>query len=219
MLLLLDKPKGITSHDVIDRVRRITGERRVGHAGTLDPNATGLLIVGVGRESTKKLGDITKNTSKTYEATIYLGESRETDDIEGAIVSKDTSLTAPSTEAVIEALASFVGIQSQIPPQYSAIKKNGKKAYEEARKGNVVVMDPRTVEIFHAKLLSFNFPLLVVEFKVSSGTYIRSLARDLGEKLGTVAYLHDLRRTAVGEYVIKDALTLDTLKETYHRPE
>ena len=127
MLLLIDKPKGITSHDVVDVVRRKTGERRVGHAGTLDPMATGLLIVGVGREFTKKLGDLTKNTRKTYEAQITLGQRRTTDDAEGEILQDLEIQNHPEKEKIIEVVKDFEGEQKQIPPQYSAIKLHGKK--------------------------------------------------------------------------------------------
>lgn len=211
MLLLIDKPKGITSHDVVDAVRRKTGERRVGHAGTLDPNATGLLIVAVGREDTKRLGHLTTGTTKTYIATIVLGESRDTDDIEGQIVKTDNSLQAPSELLIKEAIKTFEGEQSQIPPIYSAIKMKGKKAYELARAGQTPQMEARIITVHTARLIEYSFPRVIVEFEVSSGTYIRSLARDLGEKLNTVAYLADLRRTRIGDYSVDNAVTLEAL--------
>lgn len=208
---MIDKPKGITSHDVIDRVRRISGIKKVGHGGTLDPNATGLLIIGVGRQATKKLGEITKNTDKTYLATIILGETRDTDDSEGKILLKKNITEKPDFSDVKKILESFVGKIEQMPPQYSAIKIKGKKAYELARKGRKVEIEPRKVEIKKIELKEYEYPLLEIETVVSSGTYIRALARDIGEKLGTGAYLKELRRLKVGEYSVKDALKLDEL--------
>lgn len=211
MLLLIDKPKGITSHDVIDRVRRITGERRVGHAGTLDPNATGLLIVAVGREFTKKLGDLTKNTNKTYEAEITLGQTSTTDDSEGEI-SEFSNPQKFQKEDIVRVLDTFKGEQLQIPPIYSAIKLKGKKAYELARKGREITLEPRKVTIHSIKLDDYNYPILKITCEVSSGTYIRALARDIGKKLGTGAYLSNLRRIKIGDYDIQDATKLDNIK-------
>ena len=208
MLLLIDKPKGVTSHDVVDVIRKYSKERRVGHAGTLDPNATGLLIVGVGREDTKKLGSLTKDTTKTYIAEIVLGEARDTDDVEGKVIERDDKLQNIEKRKIEEVLNSFVGKQMQTPPAYSAIKLNGKKAYELARKGQTVRLEPREIEVFEARLLSYDFPTLSVEFHVSSGTYIRSLARDIAKKLGTVGYLSNLRRTKIGDYSIEEAKQL-----------
>ncbi len=211
MLLLIDKPKGITSHDVVDQLRKITGERRVGHAGTLDPNATGLLIVGVGRESTKKLGEITKNTTKTYEAEITLGATSDTDDAEGKILSNKVTKRL-SDEDIKKILRQFEGEQMQIPPIYSAIKLKGKKAYELARKGKEVILEPRKITIHSIKLDEYNFPMLKITCEVSSGTYIRALARDIGKSLGTGAYLSELRRTKIGEFDIQNAQKLDKIK-------
>jgi len=214
MLLLIDKPKGITSHDVVDQVRRITGERRVGHAGTLDPNATGLLIVGVGRESTKKLGDITKNTTKTYEAEIFLGEERDTDDSEGKTIESSSEVTQPNREDIIRVLKEFTGELSQIPPFYSAIKVKGKKSYDLARAGKSVEMEPRKVTVHSIKLVEYDFPILRIVCEVSAGTYIRSLARDIGRKLKTYGYLKELRRTRVGEFLVEKAQTLRELQQS-----
>ena len=211
MLLLIDKPKGITSHDVVDHVRKITGERRVGHAGTLDPSATGLLIVGVGRESTKKLGDLTKNTTKTYEAEIILGATSDTDDSEGQITKK-VILKKLFENDVGKVLSQFVGEQEQVPPVYSAIKLKGKKAYELARKGKQVDLKPRKIVIHLIKLLDYKYPKLNIACEVSSGTYIRALARDIGQKLGTGGYLNNLRRTKIGKFSVHDASMLDNIK-------
>src|SRR3989344_3729245 len=138
MFLLINKPKGITSHDVVYRLRRITGIRKIGHAGTLDPNATGLLILGIGRESTKKLSLLTINTKKTYVAEIYLGEERDTDDVEGKLLNSNFDFQNKyqiSKSQILKTLESFLGKQMQIPPAYSAIKVKGTKAYQYARKG------------------------------------------------------------------------------------
>ncbi|MBU0570247.1 tRNA pseudouridine(55) synthase TruB [Patescibacteria group bacterium] len=230
MFLIIDKPKGITSHDVVDEVRKITGERKVGHAGTLDPNATGVLVIGVGRESTKKLGTISKDTRKVYEAEIFLGEERDTDDVEGEMVSKIPLQVCSSHVAnlrrddkasiksllplsnIKKVLGKFVGEQMQIPPAYSAIKIKGKKAYEMARKGQEVKLKPRQITIHSIEVASYDFPILKIVAEVSSGTYVRALARDIGISLGCGAYLKNLRRTAVGEFKIEESVKLDLLK-------
>lgn len=216
--LLVDKPRGMTSHDVVDRIREITGERRVGHAGTLDPNATGLLIVGVGREATKKLGLIAKGTKKIYEALIVLGEERDTDDAEGKVVVKAKGVLPPVRKEVAKVLRGFLGRQTQIPPKFSAIKLSGKKAYELARAGKKFTLKPRKVSIYQIKILRYEYPILEIETEVSAGTYIRALARDAGRKLGMGAYLSDLRRTKIGEYSIEQAVHLDSFNErNWHR--
>ncbi len=210
-MLLVDKPKGMTSHDVVDVVRKATGEKRVGHAGTLDPNATGLLIVGVGREETRKLEDLTKNTKKTYIADIFLGEEKDTDDSEGKTVSE--SKVKPSLEKVESAVNGFVGEQEQTPPAYSAIKLGGKKAYELARKGEIVKIKPRGITIYRADILEYEYPILKVEFEVSAGTYIRSIAHDIGRKLKTFGFLKELRRTRIGEFSVEAAKSLEEIKQ------
>ncbi|MFC1649515.1 tRNA pseudouridine(55) synthase TruB [Patescibacteria group bacterium] len=214
MFLLIDKPKNTTSHDVVDQIRKITGVRKVGHAGTLDPNATGLLIVGVGRTSTKQLGDLTTKTKKTYIAEITLGEERDTDDTEGITSYKlqDTSYK-PNVNKVKNTLEKFDGEQEQTPPAYSAIKLRGKKAYEMARRGESPELKPRKVTVYRANLLSYKYPRLEVEFEVSSGTYIRSLARDIGRSLKTYGYLSGLQRTKIGKYSLDQAVSLDHLNK------
>ena len=206
---MINKPKGMTSHDVIYHVRKITGEKKVGHGGTLDPNATGLLIVGVSRNATKMLGEITKNTSKEYIAEITLGEERTTDDSEGKVT--NSSNKKIDFDKIKSVLNKFKGKQKQIPPIFSAIKKDGKKAYEMARKGKDVKLEPREIEVFEVELLSYNYPIMEARFKVSSGTYIRSLARDIGRALGTYAYLSNLQRTAIGKFTINQSVKLEGL--------
>lgn len=214
--LLIDKPAGMTSHDVVDAVRRVTGERRVGHAGTLDPFATGLLIIGVGRAATARLGEFL-GLDKTYEATIALGATSTTDDPEGIIT--PLLLKEKLEEQTIKlAIQSFVGKIEQVPPAYAAIKIQGKKMYELARAGKVVEAKPRTVTISSFELIGpigpiTNGPILFrVKIHCSSGTYIRALARDLGAKLGVGGYLTQLRRTAIGSHEVKNAVTLDQLQ-------
>jgi len=210
MFLLIDKPKGITSHDVIDEVRRVTEERKVGHAGTLDPNATGLLLVGIGRESTKKLSGFL-GLKKEYLASIYLGEVRDTADSDGVVV--ETSDIKPNKGQIIKVLGNFEGEQMQIPPAYSAIKIHGKKAYELARRGKKVKLKPRKIVVYSIELIDYKYPLLKVDFLVSRGTYIRALARDIGKKLDCGAYLENLRRTKIGSFCLSDSVKLDKLRE------
>ncbi len=206
----------MTSADVVAIVKKTLlrqgfGEaRKTGHGGTLDPNATGLLIIGTGND-TKKLGEITKNTTKTYEAEVFLGETRDTEDVEGKITSKNEDII-PTMDQVNTVIMSFIGEIEQIPPTFSAIKHNGKKAYELARKGIEQKMEPRKVTIYKIDLISYKYPVLKFSCEVSSGTYIRSLARDIGEKLSTGAYLNELRRTQVGEYLVQKAVNLSELQ-------
>ena len=204
--LLINKPAGITSHDVVDQVRRITGERKVGHAGTLDPFATGLLIVAVGRGATKELSKYV-GLDKEYEATFVLGARSETDDPEGPIVI-DPEAREVSRQEIETAMQNFVGQIKQVPPKYAAIKVKGKKLYEAARAGEEIERKPRSVKIDEFELLSFSDNKLKVRIKCGSGTYIRALARDLGEKLGVGAYVSELHRTKIGSYQIEDATDL-----------
>lgn len=212
MFLYIDKPKGMTSHDVVDRVRKVTCEKRVGHAGTLDPNATGLLIIGVGRESTKKLDTFLKK-DKEYEAEIILGEERNTDDIEGRVINKDELGKRPEACEIESVIKNFIGKIEQIPPTFSAIKIDGKSAYKKARKGEEVNYKKREVNIYSIKIINYDFPTLNILCEVGSGTYIRSLARDIGHKLGTYAYLGNLRRTKIGSISVKKAKLLDDLED------
>lgn len=215
--LLIDKPAGLTSHDVVYKVRRITGEKRVGHAGTLDPFATGLLIVGVTRESTKHLGELL-GRGKAYEATIRLGATTETFDPEKPeIVDEAATGRTLSVEEIDAAIASFVGDIKQIPPMHSAIKVGGKKLYELARQGETIEVAPREVTIYEmtrtSDASSVSLPLdITLTCRVSSGTYIRAIARDLGAKLGTTGYLTSLRRTSIGDNDLTQAVKLEDLK-------
>ena len=212
--LLIDKPAGMTSHDVVDRLRRITGIRKIGHAGTLDPFATGLLILAIGRSATKRIQEFVK-LDKVYEATFVIGATTETLDTESEI-EIDEHFKAPSQEQVEQTVKTFIGKQKQIPPKYSAIKKNGKKMYELARAGKEIEIEPRDIEIFDFQLIGEMHKTdiglkIPVSIHVSSGTYIRSVAFDLGNKLGTTGYVNRLRRISIGDHHVKDAYQLDKL--------
>lgn len=206
---LINKPAGMTSHDVVDYLRRVTGEKRIGHAGTLDPIAEGLMIVAVGREYTKQLDNFLK-LDKTYLATATLGSQSTTFDSEGELT--PVSKEVPSAEAVQGAISAMVGKQSQMPPDFSAKKINGKKAYELAREGKAVVLEPKAVEIYDAKLIRYKYPIVEFEVRVSSGTYIRTLINDLGLVFKTGAYMSGLVRTAIDEFLLQNAIELDKIK-------
>ena len=213
-LVIVDKPAGVTSHGVVSRVRRLAGTRRVGHAGTLDPMATGVLVIGINR-ATRLLGHLTL-TEKAYDATIRLGAATTTDDAEGELVS-----TAPTRDLdeprIRSALAAFVGDIEQVPTAVSAIKVDGRRAYERVRAGEDVQLDARpvTVHALDVHRVRRAGELIEVDISVrcSSGTYIRAIARDLGAELGVGGHLGALRRTAVGPFAIDDAHTLDQLTE------
>lgn len=204
-LLLVNKPIGITSFDVIRVLRHQTGVRKIGHAGTLDPLASGLMLVLFGTACKQAQGF--SKLDKRYVAQITLGATSTTGDNEGEKTA--VSHTAPSQEAVLEALSKFQGQITQIPSVYSAIKIDGKEAYKRARAGEKVEMPSREVTVYENSLVRYIYPIIEIDTKVSSGTYIRTLAQDLGEELGTGAYLSGLVRTEVGEYRLSDAIILD----------
>ncbi len=211
-LVVVDKPAGITSHDVVSRVRRLAGTRKVGHAGTLDPMATGVLVLGINR-ATRLLGHLTL-TDKSYRARIRLGSTTTTDDAEGEIV--ETRGTAGLTPEVVEAaLAGFVGEIDQVPSAVSAIKVAGQRAYKLARAGQEVNLPARRVQVHRIVLNDINLPDLEVSVDCSSGTYIRAIARDLGEALGVGGHLTALRRTAVGGFQLEQAKTLAELETEF----
>jgi len=213
--LLIDKHDGPTSHDVVDAVRRLTGERRVGHAGTLDPFATGLLIVGVAREATREFPKLV-GLDKEYEATFVLGASSDTDDRTGKITD-ETNIPTFSAADVKQTMEKFTGEIEQMPPAYSAIKVGGRKSYEAARQGETLELKPRRVTVHAFELLdppaASHPPQIVfrVRIRCSSGTYIRALARDLGKAMGTGGYVAELRRTAIGPFRVEEAHTLPSL--------
>jgi tRNA pseudouridine55 synthase len=214
-LVIVDKPAGCTSHDVVARIRRLAGTRKVGHAGTLDPPATGVLVVGVNR-ATRLLHHLVL-TDKSYSATIRLGAATVTDDATGAVVAT-ASADGVGFDAVRSAMAVFVGDIDQVPSAVSAVKVDGQRAYKSARRGEAVELAPRRVTVSRFDALEFTRPGaevldVRVEVDCSSGTYVRALARDLGQRLGVGGHLTELRRTRVGPFGLDVARTLDELGE------
>jgi len=212
-ILLIDKPSGWTSFDVVARIRgqikRETGLKKpkVGHTGTLDPLATGLLIIVVGSYC-KRASEFSK-LDKVYEVTLKLGETSTTGDNEGEKIV--ISAEKPTKEAVEAALKQFTGNIMQTPPIYSAIKVDGQRAYKLAREGKAVALEPRPVTVYSLQFTDYTYPFVKFTAKVSSGTYIRSLVEDIGKELGTGAYMSALRRTEVGKYSISDAQDIANL--------
>jgi tRNA pseudouridine55 synthase len=209
-ILLIDKPEGWTSFDAVNYIRKLVAQAegkkpkqvKVGHTGTLDPFATGLLVLLVGKEYTRRAGEYSK-MDKTYEVTVRLGATSSTGDPEGEIT--PISDAVPTREALQGVLERFTGTIEQVPPAYSAIKINGQRAYALARQGKTVAIEPRTVTINKLELLDYTYPHARLLTSVSSGTYIRSLAADIGDALGTGAYTEALRRTSVGTWEVGNA--------------
>lgn len=211
-LLLVDKPAGMTSHDVVAAIRRATGEGRIGHAGTLDPMATGLLVVLVGPHT--RLEPYLSGAVKTYEARIAFGSETDTDDAEGAVVHvARTSAGLFEPHAAQNVLDALVGDSMQTPPAYSAIKVGGRPAYRSARSGETVALEPRpiTVKVAELRALDARARTWDVLLRVSKGTYVRALARDIGRAQGTAAHLDALRRTDSGRLHVADASTLEEI--------
>jgi tRNA pseudouridine55 synthase len=207
------KPKGPTSHDIINKIRKITGVRKVGHAGTLDPLARGVLVVGVGREATKKLNEIVKK-EKEYIAEIKLGEESSTDDEEGEKIFIDDKIIK-DIKIVKNVIESFVGKILQVPPAYSAIKIKGTPAHRLVRRGEDVKLEPREAEIKEIEIMEYKWPFLKLRVVTGPGVYIRALARDIGRKLGAGAYLADLERIRAGEYKKDKALNAKQIEGIY----
>jgi len=207
------RPSGPTSHDIIYQLRKITGIKKIGHAGTLDPFASGLLLVAIG-DATRVLRHYV-GLDKTYEATLKLGATSDTQDRTGKVSSFKLQATSIIKKDVERILKSFIGKQKQLPPMFSAKKVDGKKLYELARQGKEIKRKESEIEIYDIKLkshdLSSSNPNITITCKVSSGTYIRTLAHDIGQKLGTGAYLEELNRTSIGDFFIKDAISTDKL--------
>ncbi len=217
-IIIINKPKGCTSHDIVYKVKRMLGEK-VGHTGTLDPNATGVLplLIGKGTLVSKYL----INHDKTYTVTLKLGEKTDTADVEGKVIeTKVVDDKILEKEHIKNVLDSFVGKQEQIPPIYSAIKVYGKKLYEYARNGEEIKIKPRNIEIYNAKLININKENKEIDFKVScsKGTYIRTLCEDIAKKMGTVGYMQELNRTKVGDFDIEDSVTIEELEKNYTNP-
>lgn len=207
--ILIKKPSGPTSHDIVDRLREITGIKKIGHAGTLDPFAEGLLILGIGRGATKNLSKFQKQ-DKEYLAKIRLGGVSDTYDREGKITLKE-NLEPPSLEKIEKVLKKFLGKIEQTPPIFSAKRQKGKKLYELARKGIKVAPKPVRVEIYDISLIKYCWPHLQIKVQCSSGTYIRSLAHDIGQALNCGGYLEELLRTRIGNFSLSQAVELSQL--------
>jgi len=205
-VLILDKPAGVTSHDIVDRVRKVVGTRRVGHLGTLDPMATGVLPLVVGTAT--RLSQFFSTSPKEYLGTVRLGWETTTDDAEGDPIEAERRIDVGRTE-IIEAMSALEGRILQTPPAFSAKKIRGVAAYRLARRGMPPDLRPVEVEIFEFKLTGFSFPTVEFTVRCSTGTYVRSLARDMGKKLGTGAHLSSLRRTRSGVFRIEDAVSPD----------
>jgi tRNA pseudouridine55 synthase len=211
MIIPINKPAGITSHNVVNRLRKFYGIKKIGHAGTLDPFATGVLILLVGREDTKRSEEFMKQ-DKIYRTKLKLGYISDTYDKDG-IIQEYNIQKVPTRSEIEYIIASFIGEISQIPPMYSAIKINGKKMYELARKGEHIDIPSRQVTISRIDILEYKYPYLILDIYCGSGTYIRSLGYDIGIKLGTGAYLEELERRQSGEFTIENCYTLDNLPE------
>jgi tRNA pseudouridine55 synthase len=208
-VLLVDKPTAHTSHDVVARLRRKLNMRRIGHAGTLDPMATGLLIMLIGKAT--RISQYLISLDKEYEGTITLGATTDSQDADGEVM--ETRPVPPLTEDEVRtAMNSFLGDQYQMPPMYSAIKIDGVPLYKSARKGEDVVREPRFIRVMSFDLTRFALPQLDFRLRSSKGTYVRTIAHDLGQKLGCGAHLSALRRTATDRFNITQALTLDAIE-------
>jgi len=216
--LLINKPPRITSHDVVDTLRKITGIKKIGHAGTLDPFATGLLILAISRQATKEISSFV-GLPKTYEATFTLGATTETLDPESKITYAESPPSLSETN-IKTAMGAMTGPQDQIPPMYAAIKVNGKKLYELARQGKTIERKPRQITITDFKLRNINqgdqTTTIDVSISCSSGTYIRCIARDLAKHLNTLGYCSSLNRSTIGTYTIQNAANLrDVTKDNW----
>ncbi len=212
-VLVVDKPIGMSSHDVVQVIRRGTGIRRAGHTGTLDPRASGVLVVLIG--PAVRLSEFVSASDKRYQATIRLGSTTETYDAEGEITITSASVDDITEAKFSEVLQNYIGEIEQVPPPYSAVKVKGRKAYEMARKGEEVKLEPRKINVFSLEVLEWMPPEVVVDVYCSSGTYVRSLANDLGEELGCGAHLIGLRRTKSGRFSLRDAIPLRRLQEAF----
>ena len=207
----INKPKGFTSHDVVAKLRGILSMKKIGHTGTLDPDATGVLPICVGRAT--KTADMLTATEKEYIAKVVLGSETDTQDASGTVLkSAPVNVTE---EEIKQTSSSFIGDIMQIPPMYSAIKQDGKKLYELARKGQVVERKPRPVTIFELEVMEINLPenWFTMRVKCSKGTYIRTLCQDIGEKLGCFAHMGELERTKSGKFSLEESYTLEQVQE------
>ncbi len=211
-IIVVNKSDGMTSHDVVQKVRRRFGIKKVGHAGTLDPMATGVLIMLLGKST--KLFDRFMAFDKAYRATLVLGTKTATADTQGEVTSQ-RPFDAVTEEKLVEAFKQFEGEIDQVPPMYSAVKVNGRKLYELAREGKVIERDPRRVVIKELKIEEINFPHVKFYMECSKGTYVRQLAEDIGEVLGCGACISQIERTKIGKYSIKDSVRIEDLDESH----
>ena len=209
-VIVIRKEKGFTSHDVVAKLRGILHMKKIGHTGTLDPDAEGVLPVALGKAT--RLVDMITDKEKTYEAVMRLGVITDTQDMSGTVLSQTTELSVTEEELCI-VVSSFVGDYMQVPPMYSALKVNGKKLYELAREGKTVERKPRPVHFYEIEILDISFPLVRFRVTCSKGTYIRTLCHDIGEKLGCGAAMESLLRTKVGRFTLDDAITLAQTEE------
>ncbi len=209
-ILIVDKPSGMTSHDVVDFIRRRFKIKKVGHAGTLDPLATGVLVVLIGKAT--KLSNTLSARDKEYEVLMVLGKRTDTGDADGKVIFEGKDFSAVTADSINEVLTRFSGRLSQIPPMTSAVRYKGKKLYELARKGIEVERSPRSITITELKLLDFNLPEALLRLKCSKGTYVRVLCDDIGLTLGCGAYVAKIRRLGSGEFLIKDAIGLERIR-------
>lgn len=208
-IIVINKEKEYTSHDVVAKLKKKLNISKVGHTGTLDPNATGVLPILIGKGT--KFSKYLINHDKIYEVQLELGKKTDTADVEGKIIEEKKVDEKYIKENLLQVLASFVGKQEQIPPIYSAIKKNGKKLYEYARAGEKVELEARKIEIYKIDLNKYDKNIISFIVSCSKGTYIRSLCEDIAEKLNTVGYMKNLKRLQVGEFNIKDAVHIDDI--------
>lgn len=210
-IILIDKDKDWTSQDVCSKVKRILNTRKVGHTGTLDPFATGLLILTIG--SATKIGQFIESLNKSYIASMKLGVKTSTGDLTGEVI-ENKKVPTLTESAIKEVLSSLIGVQEQLPPMTSAIKVNGVPLYKMAHQGIEIARKTRKIEVYEIKLVSYENDIITFACDVSKGTYIRTLGETIAEKLGTVGHLLELRRTKVGRYFINNATKIDTLNET-----
>ena len=212
-VIVVNKEKGCTSHDVVYKIKKLFGVK-VGHTGTLDPNATGVLPILVGKGT--ELSQFLINHDKKYIATIKLGEKTDTADVEGNVIEKqEVDKNVYNEKKINEVLKGLVGKQKQVPPMYSAIKVKGKKLYEYARSGKTVDIPEREIEIYELRLINFNIDESIIEFEIycSKGTYVRTVCEKVAENLGTVGYMKELKRTMVGEFRVENAISVEEIVE------
>lgn len=209
-ILNIYKEQGYTSHDVVACLRKITGQKKIGHTGTLDPDATGVLPVCLGRAT--KLCDMLTDRDKTYEAVLLLGRTTDTQDVSGKIL-EEHSTEELQEDAVKECILGFAGEYDQIPPMYSAVKVNGRKLYELAREGKTIERKSRRVQIHEIRIIEMELPRVRMEITCSKGTYIRTLCSDIGDRLGTGGCMENLIRTRVGRFDIRDSVRLDEARD------